>query len=78
VKYYHRLDFQLAAIFIIVFSFIITVTGLLNQVSVQIWAYDENTALEKQLTLTRELFSEFSLISNETELIKQAKLLFNS
>ena len=77
MKYYHRLDFQLAALFIIVFSSIVTLTGLLNKVSVQIWSYDKNPALAQQLQLTQPLFNDLSLNVNKQQFINQVQYLFN-
>ena len=69
MKFYQRLDFQLGIIFILIFSSVITFTGVLNQVKVQIWLYSENPELKKQLTSTRHLFDELAASQNESALI---------
>jgi len=78
MRFYKRLDFQLAFLFLVMISLIITLTGLLNQVSVEIWLYKQNPELQKQLDNNRSYFNQLSLLKNEQELTNRALNIFRN
>ena len=65
MKFYQRLDTQLAALFILIFVSMITVTGLLDTVNTQIWIKPHNPAFAKQLS---KVAPEFKTLENLNEL----------
>ncbi len=77
MKFHQRLDFQVALIFILAFSTVITITGVLQQVSVRIWQYRENPELNRQLSSSAKVFVGLHASLSEAEAIEHFSVVLD-